>query len=494
MRHKHLFLSLLVVTGGSGCFSTRVMNSHDGLENLATPAAASPQGSSITVGLHAPRDLGCVLIKDEGLSCDSTETGGSTEDELERAATHPNALAGQLYEGFGTALAERLELHLAEHYEQPQVVLGGTGDVEVEASFRLAAEFFSWNPMHTYLTLTPMSGDTREIEGHGQDQTKKANLAWGIPVAIVGYPVSTIIVSMVNQSLVNGAYEESMGRAMDDAAAQFADQLAGARPVARRSPPVKSPVSPIVAVDETHSLDVAETTLRNEASDAWASLSPLLGAGGPVAERTVQAFIVRYDGAVVRGGGQERRVRIPELTLARGWMEGTAPVTIPTTPVELEPAVAPELQQETPRELQPNPEPIVAAWSPAPSVVAPVEEPAPLASPPEPVPPPEPVSPPPEPVSSPPGPVPPPEPVATGATLPTEALVIERRGGIWASAITVDLLAAAAYGGAHLMRRGFDRQPSEALFYGTNGAFYGSIGLGASGLVLTSVALFGGKR
>ncbi len=491
MRSSPLFLALLAATVGSGCFTTRVMKTRDGFDNLAAPSPAPGATGSITVGLDAEHDWGCVAYRTGNrYHCDSEETGGTTPDELERKARQ-DAVYGQLYQDFGSALAERLELHLRQHFAEAEVELGGSGDVEVEASFRLDLNLMAWHPMHSYVSLE--ASDGTQVEGHGEDKYHAANLAWTVPVSVIGVPISTIIVANVNMALVTGAYEESMARAIDDAARQMAARLAGERPVARR-PAVREP-APTVTVPEPRSaagdeLDAAEQALRQEASESWASLEPLLDTGGPVAERTVLAYVERYQDASVGVGTQARAVRIPELTLARTWIEEQGSDQAERERLEAErqaqaererleaerQAQAERERMEAERQAQAERERLEAerqAQAERERMDA-LRKAQAQATP------------------------PPPEPVAP---LPTSSSFAELeppektgRAGIWATAIAVDLLAAGAYGTAHVLRRRWDRHPSEALFYGTNTAFYGSIGLGATGVALTSVAIFGGKR
>jgi hypothetical protein len=81
------------------------------------------------------------------------------------------------------------------------------------------------------------------------------------------------------------------------------------------------------------------------------------------------------------------------------------------------------------------------------------------------------------------------------APTPTPKAREHGKGGLVAATIISGVVAGGLYGGAAYTRTAFDRNPTKQTFWLTNGAYYGSIGLGALTLTFGSLAIFtGGGR
>ena len=78
------------------------------------------------------------------------------------------------------------------------------------------------------------------------------------------------------------------------------------------------------------------------------------------------------------------------------------------------------------------------------------------------------------------------------APAPTPSAREHGKGGLVAATIISGVVAGGLYGGAAYTRTVFDRNPSKGAFWLTNGAYYGSIGVGALTLTFGSLAIFTG--
>ncbi len=237
--HTAIFCFLLIFIF-SGCFTSRVLNlprAWDDLEKdkLVKFSDTSPKGE-INITIACPSCFGCYLKKFEdeegnrgyfckGVSVDKKSANKTLEKLAEK---DKDALkSGVLFDKFCSILEKAMNDNLKRYYNNVSVSIGNSGIVTPSIDYIMhGVSIFGGQEAKISLVATASDGTTTQATGTARDSISAAMLGWGIPVAVLTFPIGVGIVGLSIQGGFTGIMEQVTVDAIYKASAKLAEQIA----------------------------------------------------------------------------------------------------------------------------------------------------------------------------------------------------------------------------------------------------------------------------
>jgi hypothetical protein len=208
----------------SGCFSMRALNMQSAMNDTVrkrdktTPMEKTDKPISVT--LQCESCVACYYAKD-GDNGAAQCNGVSVAKEKAQEVLEPKSDAdekslkyGLLMNDYANQLKRALELNLQKYASNVSITVAtspqsGTTSIEpTVTNYATGGSIFHKQTANVVLKASSADGSVvAEAAAKVTDNLSTSNLAWGIPIAIITFPIGMSIVSAVFQGMYTGVVE-----------------------------------------------------------------------------------------------------------------------------------------------------------------------------------------------------------------------------------------------------------------------------------------------